>query len=284
VNRPLTGWPDRRTDDYGPPAVDTHLHSFVVPAYGETPHLDTCLRSLASQLVPTPVVVSTSTPYDGLDAVCAEHGARLVVHEPNRGIGHDWNAALWAADTTWVTLAHQDDVYEPRYSRAIRDHVTAWPNDLLVFTDYYEIVDGARRPTVAMLRVKKVLLEVGFLGRRRLARRRSKQRVLRLGNPIACPSAALNTRRMTDFRFREGLAANMDWFAWLDIAARDGGIGYVREALLGHRIHRDTETSAAISDGKRYQEDLEAFKTLWPMPVARVLAAAYTRSYRSNTV
>ena len=135
-----------------------------------------------------------------------------------------------------------------------------------------------------MLRVKKVLLEVGFLGRRRLARRRSKQRVLRLGNPIACPSAALNTRRMTDFRFREGLAANMDWFAWLDIAARDGGIGYVREALLGHRIHGDTETSAAISDGKRYQEDLEAFKTLWPMPVARVLAAAYTRSYRSNTV
>ena len=163
MNRPLTGWLDRRTDDYGPPAVDTPLHSFVVPAYGETPHLDTCLRSLASQLVPTPVVVSTSTPYDGLDAVCAEHGARLVVHEPNRGIGHDWNAALWAADTTWVTLAHQDDVYEPRYSRAIRDHVTAWPNDLLVFTDYDEETGSGERGHTLNLVIKRMLSRPYFV-------------------------------------------------------------------------------------------------------------------------
>ena len=52
----------------------------------------------------------------------------------------------------------------------------------------------------------------------------------------------------------------MDWVAWLDIADRPGGIGHVREALVGHRIHGDSETSAAIDDGKRYREDLEIFE------------------------
>jgi len=230
------------------------------------------------------VVVTTSTPYDGLDALCDRFGARLVVHGPNQGIGHDWNRALEAAATDWVTLAHQDDIYAPGYASAVRGHAARHLDDLLVITDYYEIVDDRRRPTVLMLRVKKVLLEIGFLGRSRVVTRRAKRRTVRFGNPIACPSAAFNMRRMPDFRFRLGLAANMDWHAWLDIAARDGAIGYVRQPLLGHRIHEAAETSAAIRDGKRYREDLEVFESLWPEPVAKALASAYTRSYRSNEV
>jgi hypothetical protein len=32
------------------------------------------------------------------------------------GIGHDWNFSFSHAKTKYVTLAHQDDVYDPAYT------------------------------------------------------------------------------------------------------------------------------------------------------------------------
>jgi glycosyltransferase involved in cell wall biosynthesis len=84
-----------------------------VLAYGASTYLDECLASLAAQTVRIPVVVSTSTPFPGLEHVCERHGARLQVHGPNQGISHDWNVAYASATTDWVTLAHQDDIYDP---------------------------------------------------------------------------------------------------------------------------------------------------------------------------
>lgn len=259
-------------------------HSFVVPAYGVSPYLDACLDSLAAQTVDVPRLVSTSTPSDALEAICRRHEVPLVVHGPNRGIGHDWNAAYRAATTDWVTLAHQDDVYEPGYAAFVRARATAFPGDAMVFSTYYEIVDGARRPTVAMLRFKRVLLELGFLGADRITSTFRKRAVLRFGNPVACPAVTLNKARLGDFAFRDDMRTNMDWVAWLDVAAHPGGFNLSRRPLVGHRVHPDSETSATIGDGERRSEDLEVFERLWPAPVARVIAGAYTRSYRSNDV
>lgn len=257
---------------------------FVVPAYGASPYLDECLASLAAQTVDVPRIVSTSTPHDGLDAICERHGASLVVHGPNRGIGHDWNMAYQAATTDWVTLAHQDDVYEPGYAAFVLDRAAAYPDDAMVCSAYYEIVDGERRPPVAMLRIKRVLLELGFAGAGRVTSRARKRLALRFGNPVACPTVALNTRVLGDFRFRDDMRTNMDWVAWLDIAERPGGISLSRQPLVGHRIHAESETSASIDGGERYREDLEVFERLWPDPVARLLATVYARAYHSNEV
>jgi len=259
-------------------------HAFVVAAYGRSPYLEACLESLAAQDVEVPRSVSTSTPFAGLDDLCARHGATLRVHGPNRGIGHDWNAAYAAADTDWVTLAHQDDVYEPGYTAFVRDRARAHADDRMIFSTYYELVDGARRPTVAMLRIKRVLLELGFMGASRITSRRRKRRVLRLGNPVSCPAVALNRRVLGDFRFRDDMKTNMDWVAWLDIADQPGGITLSRQPLVGHRIHPGSETSATIAGGERFREDVEVFRRLWPDPVARALASVYTRSYHSNSL
>jgi glycosyltransferase involved in cell wall biosynthesis len=261
------------------PAVS---HSFVVLAYGESPYLDECLASLSSQEHPVPVVVSTSTPHPGLDRTCTAHGATLRVHGPNRGIGHDWNVGYASATTDWVTLAHQDDVYNPEYTSFVRDSAAAHPGDRMVFSTYYEIANGQRRPTVSMLRIKRILLELGFLGATRVNSRARKRRVLRFGNPVSCPTVALNKRALGDFRFRDDMKTNMDWLAWLDIADEPGGIGLSRRPLVGHRIHARSETSTTISEGDRYREDLEIFERLWPAPIARLIASVYARSYRSN--
>jgi hypothetical protein len=255
-----------------------------VLAYGASTYLDECLASLAAQTVRIPVVVSTSTPFPGLEHVCERHGARLQVHGPNQGISHDWNVAYASATTDWVTLAHQDDIYDPGYAAFVSDRASLHPDDRMVFSTCYEIVDGARRPTVAMLRMKRMLLELGFLGARRVTSRARKRRILRFGNPVPCPAVALNKRVLLGFRFRDDMKTNMDWAAWLDVAEEPGGISLSRHPLVGHRIHPGSETSATIQGGDRYLEDMEMFERLWPRRVARVLASIYAYSYRSNKV
>jgi glycosyltransferase involved in cell wall biosynthesis len=258
---------------------DQGEHSFVVPAYGHSPHLEQCLESLRAQSSPSQVVLSTSTPFPELQAIASRYDARLLVHGPNAGIGHDWNQALAAARTPWVTLAHQDDVYLPEFTARTMALARATPDAVLVCTDYAELLDdGGTRRNSAMLGIKRLLLELGFLGASSIRTRVAKQRLLRFGCPIPCPSVTLRIDR-TALRFREDLKVNLDWDAWLRLAAGEGAFAYSREVSMLHRIHAGSETSAGIRGGVRAQEDRMMFETLWPAPVARLLARAYAYSY-----
>jgi glycosyltransferase involved in cell wall biosynthesis len=260
----------------------TALHTFVVPAYGRSAHLRECLSSLRGQSAASNIVIATSTPYDGLEEVATEYGARLATHSPNAGIGHDWNFALAQADTPWVTLAHQDDLYLPKFLERTLEAVQAHPRAALVFTGYRELEGGTRRASSAMLAIKRVLLELGFLGRGSLSATGAKLRLLRLGCPIPCPAVTLDLQRLSDLRFREDLRVNLDWDAWIRAAHRPVAFAWVREPLMLHRIHGVSETTAAIRQGVRAAEDRMMFEALWPAPVARMLARAYTLSYETG--
>lgn len=179
----------------------TGTHGFVVPAYGRSPYLEACLASLAAQERPSSVMVATSTPFEELEAITERHGARLVVHGPNAGIGRDWNAALEHADGDWVTVAHQDDTYAPGFSAAVLDAAARHVDALMVFTGYVEMLDGRRR-SGGLLAVKRVLLELGFLGRERVRSRLARTNALRFGNAIPCPAVTVHRAR-TGLRFDE---------------------------------------------------------------------------------
>ena len=256
------------------------FHTFVVPAHGRSPHLVECLASLRAQSRPSRVVVATSTPYEGLEALVVSFGAELAVHAPNVGIGRDWNFALAQATTPWVTVAHQDDVYLPGFVEATLTLADAVPDATLVLTGYAELLRGTTRAHTPMLWIKRLLLELGFLGRRVVASRDTKRRLLRFGCPIPCPSVTLRLDR-TALRFREDLRVNLDWEAWLRLATAPGAFAYSRERLLLHRIHAGSETSAGIRGGVRAREDLMMFELLWPKPIARLLARGYALSYAS---
>lgn len=258
-------------------------HGFVVPAYGRSPHLRACLASLRGQTVPSPIVVATSTPWDGLDAVAAEFDARLAVHSPNAGIGRDWNFALEQASTPWVTIAHQDDLYLPTFVERTLAVAARREDAVLVATGYAELLepDGVRRSLSPMLAIKRLLMESGFLGRSTVASGAAKRRLLRFGCAIPCPSVSLRVDR-GDVRFREDLKVDLDWEAWLRLAARPGAFAYDRRVLMLHRIHRDSETSAGVRAGVRASEDRMMFEALWPAPIARLLAKAYALSYEAG--
>ena len=257
-------------------------HTFVVPAYGCSAHLRECLASLRGQTRPSPIVVATSTPFDGLEPLAKEYGARLAVHSPNAGIGHDWNFALAQARTPWVTLAHQDDLYLPAFVEQTMAMAASEPEAVLLFTDYGESLDGQRRNTTPMLMIKRLLLEVGFLGRPTVSRTGAKLRLLRFGCPIPCPAVTMKVSAAA-VNFREDLKVNLDWDAWMRLAVKGGAFGYVRDLLMLHRIHAGSETSDAIRQGVRAAEDLTMFQSLWPEPIARLLARAYSLSYETGS-
>lgn len=256
-------------------------HTFVVPAYGESPHLRECLASLRAQTRSSPIVIASSTPFEGLAALAQEHGARLAIHAPNGGIGRDWNFALSQACTPWATIAHQDDVYLPQFTERTMALAEQHPESVLVMTDYGELLDGRQRLTTPMLMIKRVLLELGFLGRESVSRTGAKLRLLRFGCPIACPSVTVKVSGQAFFR--EYLKVNLDWDAWMRLAAQDGAFAYIRDVLMLHRIHAGSETSDAIRQGVRANEDLMMFRTLWPDPIARLLARAYSLSYETGS-
>lgn len=262
--------------------ADRPAHAFVVPAYGDSPWLADCLRSLRAQTVPSRIVVTSSTPHAGLHAVAEAFGAALALHAPSAGIGRDWNFALAQAGADWVTLAHQDDVYLPGFVEYTL--AAARADALMVFTGYRELAGAERqRQVTGMLGVKRLLLELGFLGRRSVASQAARLRALRFGCPIACPAVTLNLRRLEGFRFREDLRVNLDWDAWVRLARQPGAFAYVRTPLMLHRIHAVSETSDAIRRGVRAAEDRMMFESLWPRPVANLLARAYTLSYEAGT-
>lgn len=256
-------------------------HSFVVPAYGQSPHLRDCLDSLRAQTRPSPIVISTSTPWPGLSELANDYGARLAIHSPSAGIGRDWNAGLAEAGSTWVTLAHQDDRYLPTFTERTLIAAAARPETMLVMTGYGELLEGAIRTRSAMLAIKRLLLELGFLGRDHVASRSGKRRLLSFGCPVPCPSVTL--RALPGFRFREDLKVNLDWEAWLRLADRSGSFARVRGCAMLHRIHAASETSAGVRAGVRAREDLMMFQSLWPAPVARLLARAYALSYATGS-
>jgi len=254
-------------------------HSFIVPAYGQSPYLEECLVSLSRQTVQTPIRICTSTPFDGINELAARYGADLVVHQPNRGIGHDWNTALSASNTSLTTLAHQDDLYAPDFSATKIDMHQRFPEVAVSFCASNEIwSDGAKRRFGLNQWVKRALVGMAFMGTNVVNTPLRRRILFGFGNPILCAGVTLRTEAIPNFSFREDLRTNMDWIAWNDLSHRYG-IVRVRQPLVSRRVHAGSETSACIVDGARLDEDTQVFRQLWPPAIASLIGALYRLSY-----
>lgn len=265
---------------HGYPAGPADDHCFVVPAHGESPHLDDCLASLAAQSLPTSVVVATSTPNAHIEAAAMRHGVPLRINPRREGIGADWNFALDCASARWVTIAHQDDVYLPDFARVTLDALARHPDAVLAFTGYGELEGSVPRPPGTLVRIKRLLLELGFLGTSTASTRFFKTNALRFGCAIPCPAVTLDAA--SGLRFRTDLQVDLDWAAWLALARSPGTFVYIRRELMRHRVHAASETTAAIHGWRRAAEDRAILGTLWPAAVADAIVASYALAYRSN--
>ena len=256
-------------------------HTFVVLAYKQSEHMEECLQSLKNQSEASKILISTSTPSSWLDEIAQKYGVPIVVSPSESGITNDWNFALSSSDSEYITLAHQDDVFDTDYAKALRIAAQKHPDNAIVFCDYAELIDGKLRKNNLNLIIKRILLLPMYI-HPSLNHRWSKRFVLSFGNPVCCPSVTYHKSVIPQFRFSSSYSINLDWDAWLRIAEMPGSFVYLRKVLFAHRIHSLSETSNGLKDNRRQNEDKAIFARLWPTPIAHLFSTIYALSYKSN--
>jgi hypothetical protein len=259
-------------------------HSFGVLAYQDSPFLDKCIQSLLRQYSSCSFIyISTSCDNSSIKHVSEKYNIPLYINSSCSGIASDWSFAYQCAKTKYVTLAHQDDIYFPDYTKKCLQLTEQYPNNLITFTDYYEAFNGIYKPYTETLIVKSLMLQPFFLFSPALSSFTLKKMMLMLGSPICCPSVMYNKKNIGNYNFDHSLKINLDWDAWVKLAQKKGAFVYVNKRLMAHRIHPDSETCRGILDETRYKEDSIMFKKLWPRFLVKLISRIYSVSYMSNS-
>mgnify|MGYP000851579560 CR=1 FL=1 len=258
-------------------------HTFAICAYGESPYLEECVKSLAAQTVPSEVFIATSTDCTFIRNIAERYDLDVLVNPNGPGICEDWNFAVKNASKRYVTIAHQDDTYEPDYCRKMLLAGEKYNDLLIYFTNYGEI----RRDTIVdddrLLSVKRRLLKpLTNPNKRRSAK--AQRSVLRFGSSICCPSVTLDTNNIPLPLFTNEMKSNLDWQAWERLTHTQGAFYYDPTILMHHRIHDGSETSRLIKDDTRTKEDLAMLEKFWPVPLAKIINMFYRKGQHSNSL
>ena len=253
-------------------------HCFVVMAFGDSPFLAGCLDGLKAQTVQTRIVIATSTPSPYIADIAMRYGIEIVINPLKAGIGSDWNFGLTLTDARYVTLAHQDDAYYPKFAERTLSLFEKSPDAAVCFTAYREI-DNEGKETSSKLSVVKHILEAVSVGRKERVGGARVRSILAFGNALPCSSVTFNRARLPNFRFSLDYKSNLDWDAWWVLQEQGEIFLHAPDRLIGRRHNPMTETSRLIREGIRQKEDLIMFRRMWPSPIADVLAYLFRASY-----
>ena len=258
-------------------------HTFVICAYKESPYLEECVYSLFNQSIKSRIVIETSTPNSYISGIADKYKIQIYINEGEGGITQDWNYALSKVQTKLVTIAHQDDVYEPEYTETFIKALKGAKKPLIVFSDYGEIRNGVKTADVQMLKIKKIILlplRVNVFKSSRFIRRR----VLSMGDAICCPSVMYAIRNIEQPLFNNHFICCEDWEAWEKLSKQKGDFIYVPKTLMYHRIHEESTTTKTLEVGGRIVENYEMFCKFWPKYIASIINKFYTKSEDSNVL
>lgn len=255
--------------------------TFSVCAYGESPYLHECVESVLDQEANSKVIICTSTPNELIEGVAEEFHLPLFVNTVQEGIALDWNFAIRCAETPYVTIAHQDDVYERAYSAAAIEAFSLARNPIIFFSDYGELRNGEYVINNRLLDVKRMMLKP-LLSKKHWGSVFWRRSILRFGSPISCPAVTYCKTTVPDPLFKTGMKGGLDWDAWERLSQLSGEFCYDPQILMFHRIHEDSETSHIIADNTRKNEDLAMLERFWPKPIARAVNHFYSESLKSN--
>lgn len=256
-------------------------HTFVVCAYKESRYLGECIESLLKQTVETNIILATSTPCEYIQHYADMYSLELYINHGETGIAGDWNFALSCADTPLVTIAHQDDIYEPQYAEMMLKCMNSAGKPILFSSDYGEIRNGEKIFSNKLLNIKKVLripmrLFPDSISARRLS--------LAFGDSISCPTVTYVKEIILQHPFRSGMFAALDWQQWETLSSLTGTFVYCPKPLMCHRIHEESETSRVIGENGRGKENYEMFLKFWPAPIAKCINFFYSDSDKSNHI
>lgn len=254
-------------------------HTFAVCAYKESDYLEECVQSLLAQTVKSKIFISTSTPNEHISAIAQKYNLPVFVNHGEAGITGDWNFAVSNANTKYVTIAHQDDTYDPAYAEEIIKKMEKAKKPIIAFSEYFEIRNAQRVYKNKLLRIKR-LMNFGF----RISKKSRfiRRRVLSLGCSICCPAVTYNAEVFADFKFDKQFKFTCDWDAWERLSKRKGSFLYIKRALMGHRIHEESATTEITQSGRRFTEEYTMLRRFWPAFIAKMYAKPYAKAADSN--
>lgn len=257
------------------------IHTYAICAYKESKYLEECIQSLIGQTVESKIILCTSTPNEYIDKIASKYNIPVYVNEGESGITQDWNFAYSKTDTRYVTIAHQDDVYLERYTEEMLDYMKKAKQPIIFFSDYYELRDGEKVHNTGLLKIKRLMLlplRIKAFWSSKFVRRR----ILSLGSPICCPAVTFNKKLLAEPVFNNHFRTNEDWECWEMLSKKKGSFVYNKKPLMCHRIHIESETSAAIAETGRSAEDYEMYRKFWPGFIAKLLVKWYSKSEKYN--
>lgn len=260
-----------------------YKHSFVICAYKESPYLEDCIKSLINQTMQSSILMVTSTPSAYIKNIANKYNISLIFNPGESGIAQDWNFAISQAETEYVTIAHQDDIYEPLYAEKIIDELEKYNHPLIAFSGYGELHNNQKINTSPLINIKRKMLfplKAQMFSNSKFIRRRC----LSVGNPICCPAVTYALNNLQKPIFKVGLKSNLDWETWERLSRLNGDFVYIPERLMYHRIHEESTTTKLISDNERGLEDYKMFKKFWPNFIAKFLTKIYSRGEKYNKV
>jgi len=262
-----------------------NLHAFVIPVYKESPYLEDCIISLKSQTTQSNLIITTSTPTEQTKKIAKKYDIPYHIYNGNRqGIANDWNFSLSKTTAQYTTIAHQDDIYEPQFvENTLKKATQKERQNLLIFTDYYDLVNGSVRKKSLNSFVKKILL-LPFLIKSSHKNKWIKKSILLFGDPICCPSVTFCKENLEKFIFSTNFKCALDWVAWLDLASMEGGFVFINKKLVKHRIHVASETTSMLQSGERKQEELIIFKKIWGLKIGGFISWMYSIGHKDNFV
>lgn len=258
-------------------------HTWVICAYRESPYLEECIISLQKQTIDSNIIVSTSTPCPFISDIAKKYGLKLYINTDKQSIADDWNYGYQCAKTALVTIAHQDDIYEPEYLKNVIEAINREKHPLIAFTDYGELRGTDKVYDNTLLKVKKILLfpfRFKAMRHSRFIRRSS----LSFGSGICCPSVTYVKYNLPEKVFERGYRSCVDWQAWEKISRLDGEFVYCHKPLMLHRIHKDSETTRIIADKQRTIENYKMFCCFWPKWFSKIIIRFYDKGEDSNNL
>lgn len=258
-------------------------HTFCICAYKESEYLEECVKSLLNQTVQSEIIMVTSTPNTYIEQIANKYDIKLFVNDGESGITQDWNFGLSKVQTSYATIAHQDDVYLGDYTHQICEKMQKDSQPLIAFSDYYELRNGKRVFDTTMLKIKRMMLlpmRIHAVRNSRFVRRR----ILSLGDPICCPAVTFCLDNIERPIFRNGFRSCEDWEAWEKLSRKKGAFLYIPVPLMCHRIHEESATTAIINDNARVDENYIMYCKFWPKWIAKIINHFYTKSENSNNL
>lgn len=272
------------------------IHAFVICAFGKSPYLENCIRSLLRQTAPSEIYIATSTPSEHIRRLARKYGLPLWVRQGESGIREDWLFA-WREGgkrKRLITIAHQDDCYCRDYAKTVLAMYERYPDMTLFCSDYVTLktresrmADGTYYPVQTricagdLVRLVKKLLRLPLRFRFYANRTWVKKSAMIFGNSICCPSCTYNYSLIGDHMFDSGYSFALDWENLLSLAERPGRFVCVEEPLIAYRVHSGAATKKCIEDHRREADEASMFRRLWPDWMASLLMRFYKQSYKA---